>query len=171
MTLWRRTFLRGWRPLKGVRTERHCIENAEAIVLEKSPEEEGSGFTDNRFGYAKTLDTAVYEKNSEAAGEDSKYIFRVMNTDRICLFTNTGKLHMVKAMDIPTRKLRDKGIRLIILSNFTSKDEEIVWMAPLSFIKSNKILSLPGRVCESHGRRGIRIERPEHCGDEASGER
>ncbi|HUM82929.1 MAG TPA: DNA topoisomerase 4 subunit A [Lachnospiraceae bacterium] len=122
------------------RKRRTAIENAEAIVLEeKAPEEEEVVFAMDRFGYAKTLDTAVYEKNSEAAGEDSKYIFRVMNTDRICLFTNTGKLHTVKAMDIPTRKLRDKGIPIDNLSNFTSKDEEIVWMAPLSFIKSNKI--------------------------------
>ena len=122
------------------RKRRTAIENAEAIVLEeKAPEEEEVVFAMDRFGYAKTLDTAVYEKNSEAAGEDSKYIFRVMNTDRICLFTNTGKLHTVKAMDIPMRKLRDKGIPIDNLSNFTSKDEEIVWMAPLSFIKSNKI--------------------------------
>ena len=57
---------------------------------------------------ARHLTYLVYERNQEAVDSENKYIFRCMNTDRICLFTDTGVLHQVKVLDIPTGKLKDK---------------------------------------------------------------
>ena len=47
----------------------------------------------DRFGYAKTIDQAAYERNKEAADTENKYAFSCKNTGRVCIFTNTGQLH------------------------------------------------------------------------------
>ena len=93
----------------------------------------------DRFGYVKILDAALYEKNREAAEADHKYIFRVMNTDKIGIFTDTGKLHTVKVQDIPARRLRDKGVPIDNLTNFTNRTEDIVWVCPMETIAGGKV--------------------------------
>ena len=65
----------------------------------------------DRFGYAKTVDTSVYERNREAADNENKYVVRCLNTGKICLFTDGGKMHQVKVPDLPYGKFRDKGTR------------------------------------------------------------
>ena len=51
------------------------IENAEeAVFEEKKVEEQEVVFLMDRFGYAKTVDMAVYERNKEAADSENKYI-------------------------------------------------------------------------------------------------
>ncbi len=119
---------------------RTVIENADEIILEeKKVVEEEVVFAMDRFGYVKTLDPSVYEKNREAADADNTYIFRVMNTDKICIFTNTGKMHTVKVIDIPQKRLRDKGVPVDNLSNFSNKSEDIVWISPISEVRDSRI--------------------------------
>lgn len=109
------------------------IENAEeAVYEEKKVEEMEVMFLMDRFGYAKTVDLTIYERNKEAAESENKYIFPCKNTGRICLFTNTGQLHTIKVMDLPAGKFRDKGIPIDNVSNFDSSREEIVLMASQS---------------------------------------
>lgn len=113
------------------------IENAEEIVLEeKKVEEEEVVFCLDRFGYVKVLDAGVYEKNREAADAENRLTIRTMNTDKIGIFTDTGKLHTIKVLDIPRKRLRDKGVPLDNLSNFSNADEEILWAAPMQEIIS-----------------------------------
>ena len=122
------------------RPRRTVIENADEIILEeKKVVEEEVVFAMDRFGYVKTLDPSVYEKNREAADADNTYIFRVMNTDKICIFTNTGKMHTVKVIDIPQKRLRDKGVPVDNLSNFSNKSEDIVWISPISEVRDSRI--------------------------------
>ena len=122
------------------RPRRTVIENADEIILEeKKVVEEEVVFAMDRFGYVKTLDPSVYEKNREAADVDNTYIFRVMNTDKICIFTNTGKMHTVKVIDIPQKRLRDKGVPVDNLSNFSNKSEDIVWISPISEVRDSRI--------------------------------
>ena len=122
------------------RPRRTLIENADEIILEeKKVVEEEVVFAMDRFGYVKTLDPSVYEKNREAADADNTYIFRVMNTDKICIFTNTGKMHTVKVIDIPQKRLRDKGVPVDNLSNFSNKSEDIVWISPISEVRDSRI--------------------------------
>ena len=49
-----------------------------------------------------------------------------MITGKICIFTKDGKMHQVKVMDIPYGKFRDKGQPIDNISNYDSKQEEIV---------------------------------------------
>lgn len=114
------------------RKRRTLIENAqEAVYKEKEIEEMDVVFLMDRFGYAKTIDVPVYERNQEAADTENKYVFRCRNTGKICLFTNTGQLHTIKVQDLPFGKFRDKGIPIDNLSNYSSEKENLIYAASL----------------------------------------
>ncbi|MCM1125118.1 MAG: DNA topoisomerase 4 subunit A [Lachnospiraceae bacterium] len=103
------------------------IENAaEAVYVEKKLEEMEVVFLMDRFGYARCIDLAAYERNKEAADAENKYVFTCKNTGKVCLFTNTGQLHTVKVMDIPFGKFRDKGVPIDNISNFNGEKEIVV---------------------------------------------
>ena len=111
------------------RKRRTRVENAEeAVFEEKKIEEQEVVFLMDRFGYAKTVDEAVYERNKEAADKENKYIVHCMNTGKICLFTADGKMHQVKVQDVPYGKFRDKGQPIDNVSNFDSTKEEAVYL-------------------------------------------
>ena len=108
---------------------RTVIMNAEeAVFEEKKIEEQEVVFLMDRFGYARTVDPSVYERNKEAADSENKYIVSCMNTGKLCLFTNTGKMHQIKLQDLPYGKFRDKGIPIDNVSNFDSTGEQIVYL-------------------------------------------
>lgn len=109
------------------KARRTVIENAEeAVFEEKKIEEQEVVFLMDRFGYARIVDVAVYERNKEAADSENKYIVHCMNTGKICLFTNSGKSTKVKVIDLPYGKFRDKGVPIDNVSNYSSSDEQIV---------------------------------------------
>ena len=108
---------------------RTVIMNAEeAVFEEKKIEEQEVVLLMDRFGYARTVDPSVYERNKEAADSENKYIVSCMNTGKLCLFTNTGKMHQIKLQDLPYGKFRDKGIPIDNVSNFDSTGEQIVYL-------------------------------------------
>ena len=109
------------------RKRRTVIENAgEAVFEENKIEEQEVVFLMDRFGYARTIDTSVYERNREAADSENRYIVHCMNTGRLCVFTDTGKMHQVKVLDVPYGKFRDKGTPLDNISNYDTASEQIV---------------------------------------------
>ena len=111
------------------RKRRTVVENAEeAVYEEKKIEEQEVVFLMDRFGYAKTVDLATYERNKEAADSENKYIVNCMNTGKICVFTNNGKMHQVKVPDLPFGKFRDKGMPIDNVSNYDSTQENIVYI-------------------------------------------
>ena len=123
------------------RPRRTVIENAEeAVYEEKKQEEMEVFFLMDRFGYAKTIDTVTYERNKEAADAENKYIVKCKNTGKICLFTNSGQLHTVKASDLPFGKFRDKGTPIDNVSNFSSSKEEILCVASQTELNLYRIL-------------------------------
>lgn len=123
------------------RKRRTVVENAEeAVFEEKKMEEQEVVFLMDRFGYAKTVDTSVYERNKEAADNENKYIVQCMNTGRICIFTDTGKMHQVKVPDLPYGKFRDKGIPIDNVSNYSSAQERIVMVCDSEQMRFAKFL-------------------------------
>ena len=111
------------------RKRRTAIENAEeAVYKEKEIEEAEIVFLMDRFGYAKTVDMATYERNKEAADTENRFVFTCKNTGKVCLFTDSGQLHTIKVMDLPFGKFRDKGIPIDNVSNFNSEKEKIVYI-------------------------------------------
>ena len=118
------------------------IEDAQAAVfVEKKIPEQEIMFIMDRFGYAKTIDMAAYERNREVIHSEYKYIFSCMNTDKICIFTDNGLLHQIKIKDIPfSTRFRDKGVPIDNLGNYNSSGEYIIYMCPFERIKSQKLL-------------------------------
>ena len=120
---------------------RTVIENAEEVVYEeKKMEEMEVTFLMDRFGYMRTIDTSAYERNKEAANAENKYVFNCMNTDKICIFTDNGKMHSIKVADIPLVRFRDKGTPADNLSNYDSAQERMLYVAPLASVKENTLL-------------------------------
>lgn len=111
------------------RKRRTVIENAEeAVFEEKKIEEHEVVLLMDRFGYTRTVDVAVYERNKEAADAESRHILTCMNTGKICIFTSAGKMHQAKVLDVPFGNFRNKGTPIDNISNFNSSEEQIVYM-------------------------------------------
>ncbi|MCF0133265.1 MAG: DNA topoisomerase 4 subunit A [Blautia sp.] len=120
---------------------RTVIENAqEAVYEEKKAEEMEVCFLMDRFGYMKVIDKNAYERNKDTIHGESKYVFHCMNTDKICIFTDSGKMHSVKVTDIPMVRFRDKGTPVDNLSNYDSAQEQIIFVASLSDVKKSNLL-------------------------------
>ena len=114
------------------RKRRTALENAqEAVFEEKKIEEMEVWFLMDRFGYVR---------NKENACSESKYLFSCMNTDRICIFTDAGRMHAVKVLDIPLVKFRDKGVPVDNLSNYNSQEEQILYVAGMEELKHSQLL-------------------------------
>ena len=123
------------------RKRRTVVENAEeAVFEEKKIEEQEVVFLMDRFGYARTVDMSTYERNREAADSENKYVVSCINTGKICLFTNAGKMHQVKVPDIPYGKFRDKGTPIDNLSNYNSSEEQIVFVCDEGSLSMAKLL-------------------------------
>ena len=110
---------------------RTVVEDAEEAVFEEQKMvEQEVVFLMDRFGYAKTIDTAAYERNKEAAHAENK----------ICIFTDNGNLHQIKVKDIPFVKFRDKGTPIDNLGNYSSAGEEIIFLCCSSLLAGRKLL-------------------------------
>lgn len=122
------------------RERRTSIENAaEAVYEEKKMEEMEVVFLMDRFGYVRTIDKNTYERNKDTADAENKYVFSCMNTDKICIFTDSGRMHAIKVQDLPYGKLRDKGIPADNVSNYDSATEQIVSVSCLAGIREAKL--------------------------------
>ena len=120
---------------------RTVIENAEeAVYEEKKMEEMEVCFLMDRFGYMRLIDKNAFERNKEAALAESKYVFTCMNTDKICIFTDIGRMHSIKVADIPLVRFRDKGTPADNLSNYDSSQEQILYVAPVGQVKMSTLL-------------------------------
>ncbi len=123
------------------RARRTMIANVEAAVYEeKQVEEMEVVLLMDRFGYAKTVDVATYERNKEAADSENRYVMSCKNTGKICIFTNTGQMHLLKALDIPFGKFRDKGLPIDNISNFDSAKEQLIYITDMENLCASKVI-------------------------------
>ena len=123
------------------RKRRTVVENAEeAVYEEKKIEEQEVVFLMDRFGYARTIDAAAYERNKEAADAENRHILSCMNTGKLCIFTNTGKMHQIKVLDLPHGKFRDKGLPIDNVSNFDSTQETVIFICDAEQMRFAKFM-------------------------------
>nr|WP_314982619.1 DNA topoisomerase (ATP-hydrolyzing) [uncultured Stomatobaculum sp.] len=115
-------------------------DSKEAVVEEKAPEDEQVIFLLDRFGYAKLLDVASYEKNREQIESEYRAVIPIMTSGRIQLYTSAGVLHQVKVRDIPAGKLKDKGVPIDNLSRFDGRKEEIHLVAAAGSLSKEQLL-------------------------------
>ena len=112
---------------------------AEAVVVEKPVEEHDVMFLMDRFGYAKTVEMATFDRNRDAIEAENKYIFKTTNLGRICVFTDKGQMHLIKVKDLPAAKMKDKGTPIDNISNYDSKVERFIYLCDLAELSGKKI--------------------------------
>ena len=119
------------------------IEDAkEAVYIEEPLASEEVIFVMDKFGYCKVYDRGTFDKNAQAVESENIYVFPVMNTDKVCIFSNTGILYKIKVIDLPISKLRDKGTPIDNLTKFDSSTEEILLAVSEDSMRGNYILVL-----------------------------
>ena len=138
------------------------IENGKEAVYEESAAAVAEiVFVMDRFGYCKLLDRSAYERNRETVDTEYKYVIPCLNTDKLCIFTDTGNLHQVKMMDIPSGKLRDKGVPIENLSKYDGRNETICLLTTARELKGRILLfatrlamvkQVPGEEFETNNR-------------------
>ena len=122
------------------RKRRTAVINAAAAVFEeKKVEEMEVGVLMDRFGYIKTVDKGVWERNQETIREEYPYSFCCSNMDKLCIFTEQGRMHTVKVLDLPYGKLRDKGMPVDNYGNYSIASERLLYLGPLGELKNQKL--------------------------------
>ncbi len=117
------------------------IEDGAEIVYVETPEKaQELVFVMDRFGYCKNLDCGLYEKNRESVDSDYRFVLRCMSDDKICIFTDKGNLHQMKMQDIPTGKLKEKGVPVDNISKFDGSKEEILYLTKASALSGQVYL-------------------------------
>ena len=120
----------------------HIEDAKEAVYVEEEVASEEVIFVMDKFGYCKLLDRGTFDKNAENIETENKYVFPIMNTDKVCIFSNKGILYKIKAMDLPISKLRDKGVPVDNLTKFDSGSEEILLALSEDSMQGSYILML-----------------------------
>ena len=120
----------------------HIEDAKEAVYVEEEVASEEVIFVMDKFGYCKLLDRSTFDKNAENIETENKYVFPIMNTDKVCIFSNKGILYKIKAMDLPMSKLRDKGVPVDNLTKFDSGSEEILLALSEDSMQGSYILML-----------------------------
>lgn len=122
------------------------IKNEKEVILKKRDVKECIVYAlIDRFGYIKTIDSNVYEKNKENIPEDIKYVIRGSNLGKFQLFTRNGKLLSIKAENIPEGKIRDKGIPIDNLTGSDMSNEEIIFTTSTEECKKCNIISVTSK--------------------------
>ncbi len=103
-------------------------EGADFQYVEAKAKPEEVIFLMDRFGYSKIVDMSTYERNLETIESEYRFIVKLMNDDRVAIFTDTGQMHQIKAADFPFAKLRDKGIPIDNKSRFDASKEKILFV-------------------------------------------
>jgi DNA gyrase subunit A len=112
----------------------------EAVYVKEEIKEQEVIFVMDRFGYAKLLEPVAYDRNKETVDNDNKYVFSCMNTDKIVIFTDNGNMHQIKVLKVPAKKVKEKGVPIDNLGNYSSAGEGIVAIFAMQHIIDKKLL-------------------------------
>ena len=117
------------------------IEDSEQVIyVEEKEAAKEVIFVMDRFGYCKTLDKTVFDRNAESVKAESVHLMSIMTDDKLCLFTDMGNLHQVKVADVPAGKVKDKGIPVDNISKFEGAKERILFCCAANDLSSKKFL-------------------------------
>lgn len=83
----------------------------------------------DRFGYTKAMDAATFGRAGDDAKKEFSQIVKMKNTDKLCIFTNTGVMHQIKADKIPRCKMKDKGTLIHSLCKMRNNDEGLLYIS------------------------------------------
>ena len=119
---------------------RTVIENLEEVIVKKEAVKEQLYYAlVDRFHYIKLVDEATYQRNQEHILTDYRQCIPIMNTDKLMVFTESGKRGTCKASAIPCTKYKEKGVPLDTLCGLDHEDE-VLFMLPEMFVADKTIL-------------------------------
>lgn len=138
---------------------RTLIEDSKEIVYEeiKAVAEEVV-FLMDRFGYCKTVDRAVFEKNYKkallnsddsdaestlsykSAYNDYKYIIEARSDELLYIFTDAGLMHQIKLSDFSLARLKDKGTPLDNICKYDADTERILLTDTSEGLKNKELV-------------------------------
>ncbi len=128
-------------------TERKTLieDSKEAVYEAPQAAVEELVFLADRFGYCKSIDMSLYDKNAEAVNADYKFVIPMLSTDKICIFTSLGVMHSVRMQDVPAGKLKDKGIPIDNISRYDAAAEDALEVCSGSDMEGRKLLFVTAR--------------------------
>ena len=133
----------------------------EAVYVEEPAQIQEAVFVMDRFGYCKLLDKGTYERNKETVDAEQVHVVSCLTTDKICLFAASGNMYQVKAADVPSGKLRDKGIPIENISKYDGTKDSICYLACARHLagrvlvfatKMGMVKQVPGEEFETNNR-------------------
>lgn len=104
----------------------------------EAPEVELTVLVD-KFNYIMAIERSAYSRNREYIEETFPHIINISSRDKIAIFTQNGKVHLIPMKEVPLKKPRDKGVPLDNISQFDYKTERIVGIEALGFKKEEKL--------------------------------
>ncbi len=117
------------------------IEDAEEAVFEEKAEEViDVYFLMDRFGYARNIDMGTFERNKETLLSENIFAFPMKSDGKVSIFTDAGNMHTVKAKDLPMCKLKDKGVPIDNVSNYSSINEHFLYVCNQDDIKYKRFV-------------------------------
>lgn len=91
----------------------------------------------DRFGYVKTVDKSVYERNKETADKENQTVLHTKNTKTVFFITDYGKFYKVPILDLPYGNFRSKSspIDNFVGKTFDQANERSVYYGILEDMK------------------------------------
>ena len=83
----------------------------------------------DRFGYAKSMDSAAYGRLAPETLQEIPHTVMMKNTDKLCVFTDQGNMYQIKAKDIPKGKARDKGTLIHNLCKMNNEENGLLMIS------------------------------------------
>lgn len=83
----------------------------------------------DRFGYAKSMDSAAYGRLAPETLQEIPHTVMMKNTDKLCVFTDEGNMYQIKAKDIPKGKARDKGTLIHNLCKMNNEENGLLMIS------------------------------------------
>lgn len=81
----------------------------------------------DRFGYTKAVDAPAFGRAAEETKKEYVHVLKIENTDKLCVFTNKGRMHQVKMDKIPRCKMKEKGTLIHSLCKMENDEEGILY--------------------------------------------
>ena len=108
------------------RPRRTQLSNLTATNYVEEVKEEDIYVLVDRFGYAKSMDSAAYGRLSPETLQEIPHTVMMKNTDKLCVFTDQGNMYQIKAKDIPKGKARDKGTLIHNLCKMNNEENGLL---------------------------------------------
>lgn len=100
----------------------------------ETPEVQLVALVDN-LNYIHAIEKSTYNRNKQYIENSYKYVVDISNKDKLVVFTNIGKVHIVPMKEVPLKRPKDKGVPLDNICQFQHNVEDIVGVESLKFKK------------------------------------